>query len=198
MRLRITGAPSTRVSRIDHFTSPETHLFPGYALCQTGTKQSPIPLFVTAGLSLVHKPTFSNGYKVVNGSYYNWGYGPAQSFTPSSDHDSSASAAVFDFKTLPSMQFDNETVYLRGWHIHAPADHTVNGVRAKAELHLVHSDSNGKARAVVAIRLDPGNTNGTWFSQLPRPLIGFNELATEQSLTIDMSLALGAVNNLSE
>lgn len=96
------------------------------------------------------------------------------------------------------MTYDNMTLYLRGWHIHAPGDHTVSGIRSKAELHLVHADAQGNDRAVAAIRVDPGNSNSTWFEQLPRPLIGFNELTTEETLRIDMSSAINAINNFAE
>ncbi|EWC46438.1 hypothetical protein DRE_04381 [Drechslerella stenobrocha 248] len=63
----------------------------------------------------------------------------------------------------------NETVYLRGWHIHAPADHTVEGHRSRAELHMVHVDAKGKPRAVLAIRIDPGscNSRSRFFEDLP-------------------------------
>lgn len=44
----------------------------------------------------------------------------------------------------PSVSFDNETVYLVGWHIHTPADHTVNGFRSRAELHLVYVHRGAK------------------------------------------------------
>ncbi len=63
------------------------------------------------------------------------------------------------------MSFDDETLYLKGWHIHAPADHSVQGDRSKAELHLVHADSEGHERAVVGIRIDPGNADSAFFSQ---------------------------------
>jgi carbonic anhydrase len=63
------------------------------------------------------------------------------------------------------MTFDNETVYLKGWHIHSPADHSVQGDRSKAELHLVHANADGVEKAVVAIRVDPGNAPSAFFSQ---------------------------------
>ena len=95
------------------------------------------------------------------------------------------------------MKFDNETVYLRGWHIHSPADHSVGGDRSKAELHYVHVDAKGHERAVLAIRLDPGNGNSTFFSQLP-PMISYRERQTQQALTLNMELALQNVNYFNE
>jgi len=63
------------------------------------------------------------------------------------------------------MIFDDEEVYLTGWHIHTPAEHIIEGVQSKAELHLVHTNSEGKPRAVVGIRIDPGVTSSSFFEQ---------------------------------
>lgn len=137
-------------------------------MCQTGSQQSPIPLRLDQGLSRYHTLDF-NYPTNVTGDFHNWGYGPAYRL----DRDNET-----DFTTLPSATFDedsmNETVYLASWHIHAPADHTVQGDRSKAELHFVHADAEGHERAVLAIRIDPGNSNSTFFNQLP-PMIGFNQ-----------------------
>ena len=43
--------------------------------------------------------------------------------------------------------------HLQQWHIHAPAEHVVNGQRADLEIHLVHSDGNGHT-AVLAVFAD--------------------------------------------
>jgi carbonic anhydrase len=155
-----------------------------YATCQTGTTQSPIPLSLTQGLSSRHIPSFSSAYSSVPGALYNWGYGPA--FTVGSGNIESA----------PSMTFDNETVYLKGWHIHAPADHTVQGDRAKAELHLVHIDAAGRERAVVAIRIDPGNGDSKFFSQITNsssPMPSFTS-TTQIPITLNLMQALSEVN----
>lgn len=79
---------------------------PDYGWCQNGTRQSPIALGREYGLSNYHQPSFS-GYegKEMEGEFYNWGHGPA--FTVYHPKD--------DFSNLPSMTFDNETVYLIGW-----------------------------------------------------------------------------------
>ncbi|CZT07058.1 related to carbonic anhydrase precursor [Rhynchosporium agropyri] len=127
-----------------------------YTLCQTGTQQSPIPLQITQGLSTSHVPSFdAASYSAVPGALSNWGYGPA--FTTSTNSD---------FASGPAMRFDNTTLYLKGLHIHSPADHSVQGDRSKAELHLVHADATGKERGVIAIRIDPGNADSLFFSQM--------------------------------
>lgn len=159
---------------------------PDYSLCQTGTQQSPIALSLGNGLALNHVPTFNyNGS--IDGNFYNWGYGPA--FTIASRD---ADDADVDWTTHPSFTYDNDTVYLKGWHIHAPADHSVGGDRSKAELHLVHVDASGHEAAVMAIRLDPGNFNSTFFSQLPS-MIGFDEMDIVTPTTMEMESLLQGV-----
>jgi carbonic anhydrase len=123
----------------------------------------------------------------VTGSFYNWQYGPAFTVARLEEH----------YTQNPLISFDNETVYLKGWHIHAPADHSVDGDRSKAEMHFVHVDTDGHERAVLAFRLDPGNRDNAFFSQLP-PMIGFNETDVITETTLNHNLALESVQNFNE
>ncbi|KAH7128904.1 carbonic anhydrase [Dactylonectria macrodidyma] len=152
-----------------------------YHLCQTGTQQSPIPLSLSNGLALNHQIDFSYPSDV-NGTFFNWGYGPA--FTIA--HEENV------WTNNPSITYDNETVYLAGWHIHSPADHSVGGDRSKAEMHFVHVDAEGHEKAVLAFRLDPGNRDNAFFSQLP-PSIGFNETEKTTETSLNHNLALESV-----
>lgn len=95
------------------------------------------------------------------------------------------------------MTYDNTTLYLRGWHLHAPADHSVAGDRSKSELHMVHVNEEGEEAAVLAIRLDPGQTNSLFLAQLP-PMIGFNDTTQVMGVEINPRLALEAVNLFEE
>jgi carbonic anhydrase len=158
-----------------------------YRTCQEGTNQSPIALGLNQGLAQNHRPSFEGYTGNVTGNFYNWGYGPAYTL----DH------AKDEYTTLPSMTFDDETLYLRGWHLHAPADHSVGGDRSKSELHMVHVNEKGEEGAVLAIRLDPGLAPSRFFTQLP-PLIGFNDTSQEMGVEIDPRLALNGVNNFEE
>jgi carbonic anhydrase len=63
------------------------------------------------------------------------------------------------------MTYDNEALYLKGWHIHSPTGHTVQIDRSKAELHLVHANATGTEGGVVAIRINLGNSESALFSQ---------------------------------
>lgn len=130
-------------------------------------------------MSLKHTPYFDHYDMKAPGEFYNWGYGPAMTY----EHEEG------DYSTLPSFTFEeedgvNETVYSTGWHIHAPADHTVQGDRSKAELHYVHVDSEGHPRAVLAFRIDPGNSESAFFDSLP-DLISYR--ATEERINATFS-----------
>ncbi|KAM0270434.1 hypothetical protein ACHAQH_009444 [Verticillium albo-atrum] len=157
-----------------------------YTLCQTGTQQSPIALSLSNGLSLNHRPSF-NYPANVTGNFFNWGYGPAFTIT----HPEGV------YTGNPSFTFDNKTVYMVGWHIHSPADHTVGGDRSKSEMHFVHVDAEGHEAAVLAFRLDPGNEDNAFLSQLPA-MIGFNETGTQVEASLDLGLALESVMHFNE
>jgi carbonic anhydrase len=146
-------------------------LSPDYELCQTGTQQAPIPLNFQQGLSTAHLPRF-NYSGAIPGSFYNWGYGPAFSLSKAPCTTGSEAKDCPVDVNAPSFTFDengvDETVYLVSWHVHTPADHSVQGDRSKAELHLVHVDKNGRERAVLAIRVDPGvSSYSSFFAQAP-------------------------------
>lgn len=95
------------------------------------------------------------------------------------------------------MAFDNETVYLKGWHTHTPADHSVSGYRSKGEIHLVHVNSTGHERAVVAVRLEPGRADTNLLPDLPN-LIGFDDGTTVLGVSWDPRSFLQEVDYLNE
>lgn len=156
-------------------------------MCYSGAHQAPINLMPDINPALSHKPSFnySGSYE---GHFYNWGFGPA--FTVSREED--------DYTKNPSLTYDNTTVYLIGWHIHTPADHTVAAYRARAELHLVHVDAEGHPAAVLGIRMEPGVTNSTFIEQLPTPMIHWNGTEAEEPLDLNLELALKDVNMFDE
>ncbi|GME65023.1 hypothetical protein GTA08_BOTSDO02703 [Neofusicoccum parvum] len=167
-------------------------LNPDYELCQTGTQQSPISLRAADATNMVHMPRFT-GYKGNwAGNFFNWGYGPA--FTLS--HEPGV------YTTLPSMQVDNTTVYMTGWHIHAPGDHMVDGDRTKAELHFVHVDAEGHEKAVLGFLMDPAmdtaTANSTWVDQFPSFLPTFNETDRQLAMDMQFDMALDEVDRFSQ
>lgn len=162
---------------------------PAYETCQTGTQQSPIGFSLNQGLSTKHVPDFSNIAGSYRGNFYNWGYGPA--FTLLREEEGA-------YTTLPSVTYDNATKYLTGWHIHAPADHSVGGDRSKAELHYVFADEAGDVGAVVATRIDPGGRSNTFFEAIAEPYIHFNETDQQVEVELPLALPIQLVYNLTE
>ncbi|KAF4547786.1 Hypothetical protein D9617_36g063240 [Elsinoe fawcettii] len=155
-----------------------------YDTCLTGTQQSPIELKTSDGFAKTHKPDFRDVKGKVRGNFYDWGYGPAFTII----HEEG------NFTSLPSVTFDDQTVYLIGWHVHSPADHVVDGDRPRAELHYVFYDEGGEARSVFGMRIDSGSTSSAFFAQLPTPFFGRNETTKQIELELNLRLALKEVN----
>lgn len=134
----------------------------------------------------------------MTGTFNNWSFGPA--FTL----DNPAGAEATDFSGLPAMKFDDQTVHLSGWHIHFPSEHLVDGVRAQAEMHLVHTTATGEPAAVVGIRIQaapapPAGAHGqssAFVAQLPQPLIGFSDATERAGVPLDMMLAISEVGGV--
>ncbi|GHS97255.1 carbonic anhydrase [Synergistales bacterium] len=53
---------------------------------------------------------------------------------------------------------DGEKYELQQFHLHAPAEHTINGTAPDMELHFVHRDATGRL-AVMALFFDKGDEN---------------------------------------
>jgi len=104
--------------------------------------------------------------------------------------------------TLPSLGLDvngvNETVYRSGWYVHAPADHTVPGARSKAELHFMHVNSERTPRALLALRIDPGNADSSFFATLPDWISHGHVNVTGQMDGFNPSLVLNELNQFSK
>lgn len=60
-----------------------------------------------------------------------------------------------DFPGVDTLVSGGRTYRLVSMHMHAPAEHTVDGEQFAAELHLVHADPGG-ALAVVGLLFAPG------------------------------------------
>ncbi|KAH8651247.1 carbonic anhydrase [Xylariales sp. PMI_506] len=154
-----------------------------YAACQSGTQQSPIALTQNYGLS--NSKIGFNYPTTLSGNFSNWSYGP--SFTVAADASGS-------YSQNPSFTFGNQTVYFKGWHIHAPGEHIVDGVRTRAEMHFVHGDSTGHEKAVLAFRINPSNISNEFFTQMPA-LVGFNETEVTEPAVMNLNLAVKSVKN---
>ena len=182
-----TGLPLNQVNAnvVYHLFSDSHHI--EYHLCQSGTHQSPINI-AEKEPSQLHRPTFE-GYKneAIPGNFFNWQFAPA--FTP---HH-----AEGEVTSLPSMQFDEEQVFLSGWHIHAPSEHLIDGRRSRAEIHMVHVTQEDEEAAVIGIRLAVGENESEFIKQLG-PMIHFNDTAQIEDLQVNMRLAIEEVGGVEE
>lgn len=64
--------------------------------------------------------------------------------------------AVPEDLTADSIVLDGKTYYLQQFHFHASSEHTIDGVRAAAELHLVHKAPSGEV-AVLGVLIAKGD-----------------------------------------
>lgn len=157
-----------------------------YTTCQTGTTQSPIGIHLYQSLASVHVASFKYS-SAADGTLSNWGYGPT--FTLNTTNG--------DLSANPSMTYDDETVFLKGFHTHSPSEHLVANKRSRAELHLVHATADGHERAVVSIRIDPGSAPSPFLAQLLSQTPAFDS-SDKVPLTVDPSLALQEVDMVNE
>ncbi len=133
-------------------TGPEHwgDLAPEFALCATGTEQSPVD--IPAGAPL-NPADISFHYQTVPLAILNNGH-TIQVNTP----------------TGGSMTVGGKTYELAQFHFHLPSEHELNGASKNMELHLVHKAADGEL-AVVGVFLGAGAENAALapvFNNLPK------------------------------
>ena len=124
-------------------------LSPDYALCSTGTEQSPID--IPAGAPL-NPADLGYNYLPSAVNIFNNGHTIQVNYDPGS-----------------SLQIDNTEYELIQYHFHAHSEHTNNGEAAPMEMHLVHRNADG-GLAVVGVWLKSGAENAAFapvFDNLP-------------------------------
>lgn len=117
-------------------TGPEhwATLSPAYSDCD-GSRQSPIDL---TNASPADRPFFQPNY------------GPAEAEVVDTGH-------AIQVNTTGGTLTLGETIYdLQQFHIHTPSEHTVDGTRYAAEIHLVHENDEGQT-AVLALFVEEGD-----------------------------------------
>ena len=98
------------------------------------------------------------------------------------------------------MKFDDQTVFLKGWHIHFPSEHLVDGVRSRAEMHLVHVDAAGEPKSVVGVRIEPSSNvdaGSAYLDELPENLIHFNDTSEIEGIMTNPMSIIDEVDGLS-
>ena len=170
-------------------TATVTNHLTAWGACFAGTQQSPVAFTSAHGLSSSSPPKF-NYPTNVTGPLNNWDFGPQ--FVLGKVADDNTTEASIEF----SHDGEKETAYFRSWHTHAPAEHTVDGHRPKAELHFVHYDDNNKPRAVVGFLIDRAdNTTTTKESAFYKQLEGLTlptifDNQTIGEIHLDLNLAV--------
>lgn len=125
-----------------------------YAVCGTGTLQSPIDI------------SASNPQDLPNIAFH---YQPRELEMKNNGH-----TVEVNFQQSGYIELDQQQYQTANIHFHAPSEHTINGESFAAELHLVHTreiDSTTKEYAVVGILLQAGAENPnyqTFLAQLPQ------------------------------
>ncbi|MGN8247346.1 carbonic anhydrase [Cellulomonas soli] len=135
-------------------------LSPGYVECADATAQSPIDLTGATGTTLTD-PVFA------------YTAGPVE--LTNTGHSVQLAPQKGSTLTL-----DGHRSELAQIHLHEPSEHTVDGVLAAGELHLVHKDADGKI-TVVAVLLTTGAENpalAPYLSALPAEVDGTATLDT--------------------
>jgi carbonic anhydrase len=127
-----------------HGTTGPTHwgtLEPEYATCDTGTRQSPI------NIPAVQRSVMSalvGTYPAVSGPLFNNGHTVQMDVGPGAE-----------------VTIDGRRYVLSEFHFHHPSEHTVQGRRYAAEVHMVHRDSTG-AVAVLGTFITAGERDSAW------------------------------------
>ncbi|MEQ9551311.1 MAG: carbonic anhydrase family protein [Coleofasciculus sp. G3-WIS-01] len=119
-------------------------LDPAYAVCGTGTRQSPIALTNPIGVDFEDDFTIN----------YN-------SFSPTI-RDTGKTIQV-DCPPGSTLTLDGKTFNLIQFHFHAPSEHTIDNQVTEMEVHLVHqrTDANGNVELAVIGRLMEVGSSGT-------------------------------------
>lgn len=121
-------------------TGPEAwgRLSPDFALCETGTEQSPVNL---ANATAAELPDLRFDYQEVPREVVNTGHTLQVNYPPGS-----------------TMTVGGATYQLLQFHFHTPAEHRLRGRELPMEVHFVHRGPGGNL-AVVGVLVEPGAEN---------------------------------------
>ncbi len=130
-------------------TGPATWagLSPDYALCGSGTEQSPIDISIpeaadNAPLVTQYKPASA---RIIRHEHVVDIIDNGHTIQVNYDEGSVLSVGGIDFE-------------LAQYHFHAPSEHTIEGRHAPMEMHLVHASADGEL-AVLGVLIEEGEHN---------------------------------------
>lgn len=124
-------------------------LSPDFALCSTGTEQSPID---------VPSATTVNPAEIV------FNYQPTALTILNNGH-----TVQINYDPGSSIDVGGKTYELKQFHFHTPSEHAVDSNHTAMEMHLVHQSADGQL-AVVGVMLKSGGENSAYqpvFANMP-------------------------------
>jgi carbonic anhydrase len=135
-----------------------------YAVCGTGTSQSPVALTTTASDASRGEDT-SHGEGTGHGAGDGGSDGLAVDYTTMTPDLPTNNGHSIELEptgrthagiTLAGQRYD-----LAQFHFHSPAEHTIDGHRADIEFHFVHKNAAGDT-VVLSVMADEGASNAAW------------------------------------
>ena len=112
-----------------------------WATCSDGTSQSPINIDTTQTVPNANLDDLVTQYQETPGKLLNNGH-----------------TLEVEYEGGSTLTVGSQEYALLQFHFHVPSEHTVDGVAADMELHLVHQNADG-GLAVVAVMIDTGSEN---------------------------------------
>ncbi len=153
-------------------------LSPDYALCADGSAQSPIDIRNASELNLVgiefHYGETARDLQATHSIYNN-------------SHTIQVNVASGSYIVYNGIIYN-----LLQFHLHSPSEHTIDGLAAPMEIHLVHRDPNSGTLAVVGVMLTEGDMDNEAYAAV------FDHLPAEVGEPEAMSMPLALDSLLPE
>ncbi|XP_052176438.1 alpha carbonic anhydrase 1, chloroplastic [Diospyros lotus] len=145
-------------------TGPENwgSLSPEYAACSAGKLQSPVDITTAEVVHNKALKPLKRKYFSVNATLINYGFNVAM-----------------EFGDAGRLTINDKNYTLSRMHWHTPSEHTINGVRYDAELHLVHMADDG-SHSVVAFLYKVSSDDDPILSEIQNKLVKLGEEKAER------------------
>ena len=152
------------------------NLTPVYALCGSGTSQSPINLLPNAGKGT---PDWKVEYKTTSLQIA---------------HNQHVEELINNGHTIQvtpqegsSITYNGKIYHLKQFHFHTPSEHTVDGKHSLMEIHLVHQ-ADDESLAVIGVLVKEGKHNSNFDMLIKHLPNAPGEKKTHDSVDIDIAI----------